>query len=696
MNDMLDSTIFEILRECQRATAKELVHAFGGRGISVDRSQVNSRLYTLNAQGLVHKSSDQVPVWSVPTVEHSSLSSHDATAIDCTQNETTSITWRPVQHDIITAPVNARLLVEAAPGTGKTAVACARVGHLLQQGHTAGCIHLVSFTRTAVAEIRDRIVAMVGDEAKARSVKISTLDSRAWRLLHGFEENTERVFGSYDDNIEQVLRLLRKGKDEVLSFIERIEHLVVDEAQDLTGIRGEVVTELIRRLSPDCGVTIFADSAQAIYGFTTDEDDGIAQTEPFLHTVDIAQFEKKELFELFRTRSASLREFYARIRAMIPRNGHAGKGLDTVHTLIISAAEAQVQTIDQVPASDDTLVLYRRRIDALLESSYLSAAGTQHRLRLSGLPVVVRPWAGWLFAEVDPHQELDKANFFALWENRSSAAPALFDGINPEEVFTLIRRYASGGKGKIDIVKLREVLGRASPPIEFCYRELGSIGPTLATIHASKGREANHVWLDVSYQDGDHERDSDEEEECRVAYVAATRARQKFGVINGEKQRDGAKLDSGRAYRFGRKAQIEIGRAGDIDVYSQVTKAVHQDASGVRSVQEWLATNPVGSKFIAKQINKRYRLLPDNESEVVGLLSSSVDEDVRKIMLMRFHLDMVPFIVPHIYLVAVGTGVMTSEHWKERAHEPWSRSGFFLIPIVKAFAPVIAPRRQKS
>ena len=44
------------------------------------------------------------------------------------------------------------------------------------------------------------------------------------------------------------------------------------EAQDLVSERADLVIELIRALPRGCGVTVFADSLQAIYGFTTDDE----------------------------------------------------------------------------------------------------------------------------------------------------------------------------------------------------------------------------------------------------------------------------------------------------------------------------------------------------------------------------------------------------------------------------------------
>src|SRR5690606_32473349 len=66
--------------------------------------------------------------------------------------------WDGEQISIIHAPPDARLLVDAGPGTGKTAVACGRVAHLIDQARLSPSrICIISFTRIAVQEIQARI-----------------------------------------------------------------------------------------------------------------------------------------------------------------------------------------------------------------------------------------------------------------------------------------------------------------------------------------------------------------------------------------------------------------------------------------------------------------------------------------------------------------------------------------------------------
>ena len=75
------------------------------------------------------------------------------------------------QDAIVTAPTDARMLVEAGPGYGKTDVACARVAHLIADGVAPPQILLLSFTRTAVREMRTRIQQLAVRGTDVRGVE---------------------------------------------------------------------------------------------------------------------------------------------------------------------------------------------------------------------------------------------------------------------------------------------------------------------------------------------------------------------------------------------------------------------------------------------------------------------------------------------------------------------------------------------
>ena len=69
----------------------------------------------------------------------------------------TAIKLDEQQKEIAESDPKAHMIVNAGPGTGKTAVLSARIGFLLNQGIPANDIWAMSFTRSAVKEMRDRI-----------------------------------------------------------------------------------------------------------------------------------------------------------------------------------------------------------------------------------------------------------------------------------------------------------------------------------------------------------------------------------------------------------------------------------------------------------------------------------------------------------------------------------------------------------
>lgn len=96
------------------------------------------------------------------------------------------------QAAVVQLPQNTRLMVDAGPGTGKTHVACERIASLVNRGVNANQIWVISFTRTAITEFRNRIAALLTDESDSTSVRIATLDSYAWSIQSGLSQTRLR------------------------------------------------------------------------------------------------------------------------------------------------------------------------------------------------------------------------------------------------------------------------------------------------------------------------------------------------------------------------------------------------------------------------------------------------------------------------------------------------------------------------
>ncbi|WP_438044988.1 UvrD-helicase domain-containing protein [Sorangium sp. So ce128] len=609
--------------------------------------------------------------------------------------------------------------MDAGPGTGKTAVACARVARLVMEHELQPTrIWLVSFTRTAVREIRQRLTVTLGNQEAAHAVRIATLDSHAWALHSGFDE-TARLTGSHDRNIEEVLRLVRED-EQVADYLASVEHLIVDEAQDVVGIRADLVHAIISRLSDGCGVTVFADEAQAIYGFADDSevDDtragppvaGAARLPPLTGRLRDGQlgFERRALEKVFRTDSPTLRSLFVETRAKVLQpSGNPAQKLAELKQEIKALAGGTVHGIDQqeLEGAEDLFVLFRRRAEVLLASSLLRSKGVRHRIRMSGMPVCILPWVGACLGEHGSPM-LTRRDFLDLWQNRVTGTACELPAA--DEAWELLVRYAGRTETLIEMRRLRAVLGRSQPPADFCAPELGTEGPILGTIHASKGREAASVHLMMPGMPGEN---LDLEEEARVVFVGATRARSSLMVGQGFTSR-ATRLESGRVYArrtsaSKNAAQVEIGMDGDVSIEGAAGKAIHGSAATVREIQARLL-RLAGSSCAARARCDRdagftYRILAEDGDAPLGALTSRVNQDLFEIARVvqersRGGRRRPPDEIWHLHVAGVRTAVLPPDSPEaQRLHAPWAASGVALVPVVLGYTKVYFPTlRRKS
>lgn len=96
------------------------------------------------------------------------------------------------------------LLIDAVPGSGKTAALTRRTAALVERGVPPGRIVLLTFTNKAAEEMRSRIAKIISHE-KARRIWAGTFHSICVRLLRSFESDAHRDgrkkdFSIYDES----------------------------------------------------------------------------------------------------------------------------------------------------------------------------------------------------------------------------------------------------------------------------------------------------------------------------------------------------------------------------------------------------------------------------------------------------------------------------------------------------------------
>jgi hypothetical protein len=599
--------------------------------------------------------------------------------------------WDVSQLAVIGAETKRRLIVEAGPGTGKTAVSCARLAHLIREGGVQPSkTWMISFTRTAVAEIRSRLYGYLGEDAFA--VKVATVDAHAWSIHSGFDERAT-LTGTYEENIQHVHSLITND-EEVQEYLEGVEHLLIDEAQDLIGQRADLIEALIRKLDNGCGITVFADEAQAIYAFS-EESIVNRSSEPFLDRLRRdkgLRFETKVLDTIHRTSAAGLRAIFSDVRSEVIARG---KGLFTrVRESIVSHADGSGLSpaalgIDALPRG--SLILFRTRPEALEASQFCSMP---HSLRLSGYGANLPPWIALCFYDFT-NSHMSRQEFMQRWLSRvENSCPPDYGA---EEAWSRLTRFGGAADGSLEMNRLRVRLGRQSPPVEITTQEFGLPGPVVGTIHASKGREADNVYLLIP-QGEEFKSREDEEEETRVLFVGSTRARTTLHVGNA-RQWPGRSLDKdkARAYRTLKKgeraAMVEIGRPEDINLTGLAGKSL-MNADECAFAQQWLATHAcvLTTLKVASDPDLKWswRLIDPQTDHSLAVLSLTFGKemwDIATIIGKWVGAKLRPPLSIN-YVRAFGSRTIVispNDPQLERLHTPWAVSGFLLAPRVAAF-----------
>ena len=624
------------------------------------------------------------------------------------------------QKHVVEANGNERQEVHAGPGMGKTLVACVRVSKLIEAGVEPSNIWLLSFTRTAVQEIRNRIEQFAEDLQSVLGVKIGTIDSRAWRIRCGFSDGeVDRLFGGYDASIHNVIDMIEENPRDIREFLESMEHVIIDEAQDITGSRARLISKILKLLPAHCGVTVFADSAQAIYGWTTDgenvsDEDRVNLLEIFKDDSEFS-FTQRELQTIHRTDAPNLIDLMEELRLdiYVNENINVDQFIKRRETIVTKANE-RLGWFDakELPTSPDALVLFRRRPEVLMASSFANSENVQHRIRMSGLPSMVHPCFGKLLANYTD-STIDKTEFLKRWDIQNHCFSSMY--ANPEIVWDLIFTLGQK-KDVIHVSEIRKKLARTPPDITATVSDLGTAGPIIGTIHASKGREADEVVLRLPLDQTKFPEERKLDEESRVMFVGASRAKNRLYVGSGFLQVSFApSLESGRSFMRHKPsqksdwpaAQVEIGREGDLDPYSFVSKDNFSQAETdeiQRRLTELTDETPVPidvSWDPSNNFNYQLWIKYDGVSagRPIGYFTRHLNNELYRVRdRISNHPNMfrLPEWLPHLYLIGVSTFATNEDDVRlKEVHEPFATTGIWLVPIVLGYPKVHFPRKKR-
>jgi hypothetical protein len=637
-------------------------------------------------------------------------------------NSYSTLTWTPEQLKVINVDRSERQLVQAGPGTGKTAVACARVAHLIEiQNVLPHEIFLISFTNAAIHELRSRIRSYLSDPDLASGLRITTIDSFSASLQSGFVPDAT-FSGDFTQSIQSTSDLIFTNL-EALEYIKNVQHLIVDEAQDISGARTELILNLIYKFEATTGVTVFYDSAQAIYGFAGDGEEsfpGIILPKAISEYNESLSlnFSEKVLVKIHRTNDEKLLNLFDHGRISLNTSEASASDIySETREIINSQKHLDVGSFDDLLQSGidltDALVLFRSRVETL---SAASSMGIQkRRIRLPGMTVPLEPWIARALFDwgSDPEDKWDgvhieKEQFLELFPRRIPKEE--FDAYYAWE---LLLRHAGVDQNRVSLRTLLEKLSRQNPPLDFCMPEFGHGGPIFSTIHRAKGREAEEVFLYMPKIFSMENKSSNQIlEEARVLFVGATRAKSSLGIGKPRSFLPRFTAPSGRAFavtnRQGRMARFEIGRKLDLNA----TFIVGKNYVGYNEVDElhrflWKSRNtvvPLNAYTVESNGTYRYEVKVDaSHSEYTGKRVCWFDNHLTS-DLWAMARELQPgggLKVPEYFLNFHSLGTSTivvppNSIDLKKLHHPWSQNGLALAPMLSGFPMTMFPFARRK
>ena len=483
--------------------------------------------------------------------------------------QTTRESWRsivddlgnPVQQRIVADDrVQTNVLVLAGPGSGKTRVLVHRIAYLIRvRRENPRSILALAYNRHAAAEIRRRLEALVGEDA--RGVIVLTCHALAMRLVGASFSGRAGILEQRDfqDVLWQAAALLRgEGlpPDEADEFRSRLlagfRWILVDEYQDIGPDQYALISALAGRTLPDEDdkLTIFAvgDDDQNIYGFNGSSVEFIKRFE--------ADYGPRPTFLTGNYRSTG--HIIDAANAVIAPARQRMKASNAIHidqarrndppggawTLLDPVARGQVQLL---PAGESPITQAQAVVAELQRLSGLSEGWNW-----SSCAVVAREWS-----YLDPVRSLceresipvQMANedFSGFWHLRETRA--LIHWLRARDsklvVSADLRACLAGQPSNDWIDLLGEAVGEyeletggletaADHFIEWLaewgrdYRQ-SQRGLLLLTAHRAKGLEFDHVMvLDGGWDRPGRGEDADAPR--RLYYVAMTRARKTLAL----------------------------------------------------------------------------------------------------------------------------------------------------------------------
>lgn len=405
-----------------------------------------------------------------------------------------------------------RQIVVAGPGAGKTQVVSCMIEHLVEKENvdTADGLLVISFSNAAVNAADARL--------RARGlppVTVQTIDSLAGELLRDLDEDEYGHLG-FDGRIARASRLLTK---EIWDRLEPVEHLIVDEVQDVVGVRADFLKVLLDALEDEAGFSLLGDPAQGIYDFQIRPARGV---EPISTTTSQELFdsveaspgvEVKHLTGQYRAESRDARRIPSSRPALL--SGDYGDVEDLFADLTVAGSVTDVAA-HLSRSQGTTAFLTQTNGQAMLVARALGEAGFSIEMRRSAQQKVLDRWIADLFAD-HVTSGITRAELNDVVVRRRP-------DLDPKDLWRGLRALTGGAGNEVSIPRVAQRL-RGQRPLLPVFTDRPRAQFVVSTVHRAKGLEFDDVVLVDPGAKPSNTEDTDPVADARTKFVAMTRAR---------------------------------------------------------------------------------------------------------------------------------------------------------------------------
>lgn len=463
----------------------------------------------------------------------------------------------PSQSDAVDVKPDARQVVIAGPGSGKTQVVSSLVAHLVDDERVdpADGILVLSFSNAAVHAADKRLRASGG-----APVTVQTMDSLAGEIIRNCSE-VDVAGLSFDRRIGLATTLLA---GEPWDRLAGLEHLVVDELQDVVGVRADFLLRLIEALPEDAGFSLLGDPAQGIYDWQLRPKNAPLSATTSLELLAtlsrMAGVSVKELTGQYRARSRDARKVVALREAAL--RGDRDSALGNFYAGLVPVGDIASAVEHARLWSGSTVFLTQNNGQALLTAEAIAATGHAVEVRRSAHQRVLAQWIARVLAD-HPTTGITRDE---VDDRVSEVAPDL----DPASIWRALRSVTGGVGREASLPALARGLRRSRPLVPDLIEPM-SAQFIVSTVHRAKGLEFdNIVRLDFPEKPWLDEDEPDDSGAIRAMFVALSRARDV--IVRGDGPDDRGLRAPGRGanhwFLSGRQRWMKLGyqfKADDLD-----------------------------------------------------------------------------------------------------------------------------------